>query len=332
MVNIIILSLLILNVFLVKIFRSLSTEAPEELKRRARSGDMAAARLFRIRSNYGAELHALIIILLLISLGFISGLSGRYYQLLSAVLITVLANAAVLLLSFLGSGSINLASNSSVIFEPILKLAHPVLRYLGVFLEKYFHLGPNKKISSKDEMLGLMEDLAKGSVLTAQERKAVSGALTYGDKKIRDYLIPNSIVKDIKVSEELSPVVIGELHDSGHSRFPVYSDDGKNVLGTLFMKDAVTVRKNKKTAEVMHPEAYYLNEEQTLAEALKAFLKTKHHLFMVVNAYEDIVGIITIEDVLEQIIGEKIVDEFDQYDDLKVVAARLAEKKREERA
>ena len=53
---------------------------------------------------------------------------------------------------------------------------------------------------------------------------------------------------------------------------------------------------------------------------------------MVVNSYEDVAGIITIEDVLEQIIGEKIIDEFDQYDDLKAMASHLAQKKREERA
>jgi magnesium and cobalt transporter len=232
----------------------------------------------------------------------------------------------------MGSAAIGLASSCAIIFEPILKITHPLLKYVGSVLDKYFSLGPNKKISSKQEMLTLLGEISKGSILTAQERKTIAGALTYADKKVREVLIPNSVVKNIKVSEELSPVVIGELHDSGHSRFPVVSDSGKEVLGTLFIKDAVGVKSNKKVSDVMRAEVYYLNEEQSLHDALKAFLKTKHHLFMVVNEYEDIVGIITIEDVIEQIIGEKIVDEFDQYDDLKAVAARLAEQKREERA
>jgi CBS domain containing-hemolysin-like protein len=61
------------------------------------------------------------------------------------------------------------------------------------------------------------------------------------------------------------------------------------------------------------------------------YLRTQHHLFLVVNEFEEIVGIITIEDVIEQIIGRKIVDEFDQYADLRAVAKQLARKEAESR-
>lgn len=332
MINIIILFLLVLSTLLIRIIRSLSTESVQELKRRARAGDITSARLHRIRSVYGAELHALIIIILFIALAIASGLAGRYVSFISAVFTLIISYTLVAVIGFMGEAAIGLASSCAIIFEPALKFTHPILKYVGLTLDRYFSLGPNKKISSKQEMLTILEEISKGSVLTAQERKAIAGALTYGDKKVREILIPNSVVKSIKITEELSPVVIGELHDSGHSRFPVLSDDGKEVLGTLFIKDAVGVRNNKKVSEVMRQEAYYLNEEQNLHEALRAFLKTKHHLFMVVNEYEDVLGIITIEDVIEQIIGDKIIDEFDQYDDLKAVAARLAEQKREERA
>nr|MBP7806933.1 CBS domain-containing protein [Candidatus Saccharibacteria bacterium] len=69
----------------------------------------------------------------------------------------------------------------------------------------------------------------------------------------------------------------------------------------------------------------YLHESQNLYEALTAMLKTKHHLFIVVNSFEVLVGIITLEDVIEQIIGKPIIDEFDEYDDLRAVAARQAQ-------
>jgi CBS domain containing-hemolysin-like protein len=69
-----------------------------------------------------------------------------------------------------------------------------------------------------------------------------------------------------------------------------------------------------------------VHEDFTLYQALQAFLKTKHHLFLVVNSFEELVGILTIEDVLEQMIGKPIVDEFDRYDDLRAVAAAAAKK------
>jgi CBS domain containing-hemolysin-like protein len=80
----------------------------------------------------------------------------------------------------------------------------------------------------------------------------------------------------------------------------------------------------------MRQEVFYINEQLSLDHALNAFLKTKHHLFIVVNEFEDVVGVLSIEDVLEQIIGQPILDEFDQYDDLRAVAAKHASKKREE--
>ncbi len=74
----------------------------------------------------------------------------------------------------------------------------------------------------------------------------------------------------------------------------------------------------------------YVHEDFTLMRVLQAFLKTKRHLFLVVNSFEELVGIITIEDVLEQMIGRPIVDEFDKYDDLRAVAAAAAKKEHAE--
>jgi CBS domain containing-hemolysin-like protein len=97
------------------------------------------------------------------------------------------------------------------------------------------------------------------------------------------------------------------------------------------LHDLVITKENKKVKDVMRREVYYVHEEQTLDHALKAFIKTKHHLFIVINSFEEFVGIITIEDILEQIIGKKIIDEFDKYDDLREVAALRAKDVRHHR-
>ena len=70
----------------------------------------------------------------------------------------------------------------------------------------------------------------------------------------------------------------------------------------------------------MDDKVYFVNEQQKLDHALTAFIRTKNHLFIVVNEFQETVGIITIEDILEQIIGQEIVDEFDRYDDMREVA------------
>jgi CBS domain containing-hemolysin-like protein len=72
----------------------------------------------------------------------------------------------------------------------------------------------------------------------------------------------------------------------------------------------------------MEPRVFYIKNTQTLRHALAAFLRTRHHLFIVVNEFQETVGLITLEDVIESLLGKKIVDEFDAHEDLRAVAAR----------
>jgi magnesium and cobalt transporter len=123
---------------------------------------------------------------------------------------------------------------------------------------------------------------------------------------------------------------MSELHDSGFSRFPVYEGKKDNIIGTLFLKDLVNTKASAKVRDVMRRTVCYVHEDQTLQDALQAILKTHHHLLIVVNNFEDYVGILTIEDVLEQVIGKAIVDEFDQYEDIRAVAQRAALKEHKE--
>ncbi len=98
------------------------------------------------------------------------------------------------------------------------------------------------------------------------------------------------------------------------------------MIGVLHIRELLTLgNKASQTAgEAMEKKVYYINQEQTLDHALAAFLKTRHHLFVVVNGYRETAGIITLEDVIEALLGRKIVDEFDLHDDLRIVAAREA--------
>jgi CBS domain containing-hemolysin-like protein len=151
-------------------------------------------------------------------------------------------------------------------------------------------------------------------------------ALSFGDKQVRDVLVPKRVVQFVNANETVGPVLMGELHKSGHSRFPVFERKHDNVVGVLYLKELVANHKTGKVSDLMSKQLHYVHEDFTLYQTLQAFLKTKQHLFLVVNSFEELVGIITIEDVLEQIVGHPIVDEFDKYDDLRAVAAAAAKK------
>ena len=126
----------------------------------------------------------------------------------------------------------------------------------------------------------------------------------------------------------LGPLVLDDLHRTGHSRFPVIDEDIDHIVGVLYLRDVLTLDGTKKhTAKVetaMSKKVYYIRQDQTLPQALTAFLKTHHHLFIVINEYRETVGIITLEDTVEALLGKRIIDEFDAHDDMRAVAERNA--------
>lgn len=125
-------------------------------------------------------------------------------------------------------------------------------------------------------------------------------------------MVPRRVVDVVSVKDEIVPVFLDELHKSGHSRFPVFDPDHDDtIIGVLYLRDLIGGKKSGRVRDLMVPKAYFVHEELDLNHALNAFIKTKHHLFIVIDNFEDFVGILTIEDVLEQVLGKQIIDEFD---------------------
>ncbi len=181
---------------------------------------------------------------------------------------------------------------------------------------------------SKDELLASVEHNRR--LLSSEEKLLIRQALAYTDIKIKDVMTPRSVVITVDHHDTVGPVLLDRLHKSGQSRFPVIAKDLDHIVGMLYMHNLVPLKPKIKTVvDAMDAKVFYVHEEKTLDHALHAFLRTKHHLFIVVNEFEETTGVITIEDILETLIGRKIVDEFDQYEDLRAVA-RLAAQARQE--
>lgn len=202
------------------------------------------------------------------------------------------------------------------------------------FLERYPTIGRMLRtvgvassstiVSSRQELEHLVEQT--GTILTGDEKKMIINGLHFNQKTVESIMTPRGVVNTVKKADVLGPLMLDELHKTGHSRFPVTDGDIDHVVGVLHIKDLLTLgRKETETAEkAMEKRVFYINQEQTLDRALAAFIKTRHHLFVVVNGYRETAGILTLEDVMEALLGREIVDEFDVHDDLRVVAARSA--------
>lgn len=183
---------------------------------------------------------------------------------------------------------------------------------------------PETEISSREELEHLVESARH--ILTDDECKLITNGLAFNEKRVEEVMTPRGVVETIAKSEIIGPLLLDELHKTGHSRFPVIDGDIDHVVGILHIKELLALgdKKTKTAEQAMDQHVYYINQEQTLDCALAAFIKTRHHLFIVVNGYRETAGILTLEDVMEALLGREIVDEFDVHDDLRVVAARSA--------
>ncbi len=182
------------------------------------------------------------------------------------------------------------------------------------------------KIGSREELASIVTDSA--DVLTHDEISLITASLKFDGKQVGSIMTPKSVIETVKKNEILGPLVLHDLHETGHSRFPVIDEDIDHIVGILYVRDVLTLDTSKKhTSKVetaMSRQVYYIREDHSLPQALAAFLKTHHHMFIVINEYRETVGIITLEDTLEALLGRRIIDEFDAHDDMRAVAARNA--------
>lgn len=179
-------------------------------------------------------------------------------------------------------------------------------------------------VASREEFVHIVKE--SNTVFSHDEKNLLIATLGFKDKLVKEIMTPRSVIDSVKKSELLGPFVLNDLHKTGHSRLPVVDGDIDHIVGILHLRDLLTVDTSKKHTSkvdsVMESKVYYIRDEQTLQHALAAFLRTRHHLFVVVNNYRETVGLLSLEDVVEALLGRAIVDEYDTHEDLRAVAAR----------
>ncbi|MEI6850937.1 MAG: CBS domain-containing protein [Candidatus Saccharibacteria bacterium] len=180
----------------------------------------------------------------------------------------------------------------------------------------------NQRIDSREELQYLIDESV--GVLTPDEKKLVIHGLSFGDQLVNTVMTPRSVIDSIKNTEFLGPLTLDDLHKTGHSRLPVIKGDVDHIIGILNLKSllALDIKRSTTAEKAMDAKVYYIRQDQTLQHALAAFLRTHHHLFVVVNEFRETVGLLSLEDVIEALLGRKIIDEFDAHDNLREVALR----------
>jgi CBS domain containing-hemolysin-like protein len=331
--TLLVILLVILFFSAVLLDKAYKTTSVKELRRRARSGkENGTASIYKLVSLGGS---------LKIFLWLVGGLSAASLLLALANISSYAIVAAVLFggLLVLSNKPLNtegllwrLAAIISVPTFKIVNFLHPVLSKFSRFISGLRPIKVHTGLYTKEDLLDLInkQNHQAGNRIDEEDLKIAFGALTFGDKLVREIMTPRRQITLVAATDAIGPLLMDELHKSGFSRFPVVKAPTKEanpeIVGTLYLKDLLEHGDRGKVSDVMKKGVTFIKESQTLREALATFLKTQHHLFVVVNEFEEISGVISLEDVMEQIIGQKIVDESNQPQDPRADAAEEAKK------
>jgi magnesium and cobalt transporter len=187
--------------------------------------------------------------------------------------------------------------------------------WLDKLVQAFVHEPKNRQ-----ELLELLREAHANEVLDIEALSIIEGALQVSDMQVRDIMIPRSQMITIK-SSQAPREFLSEVIEAAHSRFPVTGESLDDVLGILLAKDLLPLLLEDNTdrfniKEILRP-ATSVPESKRLNVLLKEFRATRNHMAIVIDEYGGVSGLVTIEDVLEQIVGD-IEDEHDIDEDSQI--------------
>jgi putative hemolysin len=207
---------------------------------------------------------------------------------------------------------------SFLVLRPImvvLWLLSPVIyvvTWISGLLTSLFHQGEKENdFLSEDEIRAIIEAGEESGVVAAEQRRMLHGVFDLSETRVRDVMLPRTEIVGVEADSPFS-LVLEIVRQARHSRFPVYSESLDNIVGVLHSKDILAFIGNEAAFSLKEicSKPNFVPESKRIAVLLQTFRKRKEHLAIVVDEYGGVEGLVTLEDVVEEIVGE-IHDEHD---------------------
>ena len=178
--------------------------------------------------------------------------------------------------------------------------------------------------TSREDLIELLRDVQADGLIAADTLRMMEGAIAVSDMTVGDVMVPRAQMVALPADARFLDLM-KEVVESGHSRFPVHGEDKDEILGILLAKDllrGVVADNGPGTIRELLRPAVLIPESKKLNVLLREFRQSRNHMAIVIDEYGGVAGLVTIEDVLEQIVGD-IDDEHDEaVDDSKLIAAQ----------
>lgn len=169
---------------------------------------------------------------------------------------------------------------------------------------------------NQEELVSLLRDAQIRSLISSETLGMIEGAILFSKMRVRDIMLPKNQMVCIKLDDEFKDI-IKTVTQTGHSRFPVTDETSDEIIGILHAKDLLRYQSSTDDSfDLMDicRQATFVPESRRLDSLLSEFRTNRNHMAIVVDEYGEISGFVTIEDIIEQIIGD-IEDEFDIDED-----------------
>jgi putative hemolysin len=196
------------------------------------------------------------------------------------------------------------------------QLAAPLVKVLTVSTDAVLWLSgrsgsAQEAFTSEEEVKQMVHEGAQHGIFDEAERQLIHSVFEFTDTSVREVMVPRSEVHAVEAGTPL-PAILKELIDTGFSRMPVYQGDLDHVIGIVHIKDLLREVEKPQTQSlnaIMHP-AFFVPDSMQISDLLRELQSRRTHMAIVVNEFGTVIGLVTIEDLLEEIVGE-IRDEFD---------------------
>ena len=329
---IIMVCLVILSGYFSATETAFSTMNRTRLRTLADKGDRRAERVLALAENYDRLLSTILVGNNIVNLSLSSVATVFFIRLIGdggATLSTVIVTVMVLIFGEVSPKS--LAKESP---EKFARFSAPFIRILMVLLtpvnllfslwrrllSKVFKVPEERGITS-DEFITFIDAVEEGGEIDSDESELLRSAVEFNEQEAEDILTPR--VDIVGVSEDTSKEEIArKFTDTGYSRLPVYRDSLDNIIGILHQKDFYDGPRvtDKPIADIMKMPVY-VTPSMKIRYILKLLQKTKSHIAVVTDEYGGTLGIVTMEDILEELVGEiwdehdEVIEEFTRVDE-----------------
>lgn len=202
-----------------------------------------------------------------------------------------------------------------VVFGPITNviswIVRRILRLVGVDLDEN-----TSPLSGHEELRGTVDVLNRDGSVAKADRDRVGGVLDLHELELSDVMVHRTAMASVN-ADERPEVLVRQILNSPYTRLPVWKNDTDNIIGVIHAKDMLRALAEQKYSvrrfDILDTmaEAWFVPESTSLQEQLNAFLRRQAHIALVVDEYGEVEGLVTLEDILEEIVGD-IADEHDE--------------------